>query len=161
MKFHRFHSIRFQVPRLCSARSWHPFRTCCGKDQAVRIFRSVIIVQGSYTLLTAIWPLVDIESFMAVTGYKTDQWLVKTVGALLIPIAITLISYLFVKTNPTPAFVLGSLTSIALIWVDFYFSGKNVIPDIYQLDGWIEVCFLLAWIYLACFRFGEISRSVR
>jgi hypothetical protein len=98
---------------------------------------------------------------MAVTGFKTDQWLVKTVGALLIPIAVTLISYLFIKTNPAPAFVLGSLTSIAFIWVDFYFSGKNIIPDIYQLDGWIELCFLLTWIYLASFRFGDIFRAVR
>jgi hypothetical protein len=96
---------------------------------------------------------------MTITGYKTDQWLVKTVGALLIPIAVTLLSYLFIKTHPAPAIILGSLTAIALISVDFYFSMQNLIPDIYQLDGWIESAFLITWIYLAWFRFEDVCRT--
>lgn len=33
-------------------------------------------IQGCYYLITLIWPLVHIKSFMAVTGYKRDVWLV-------------------------------------------------------------------------------------
>ena len=40
------------------------------------------LVQGSYYLLTGLWPVVHLRSFEAVTGPKVDKWLVKTFGAL-------------------------------------------------------------------------------
>jgi hypothetical protein len=57
----------------------------------MKLTKYPIIVQSVYMLLTGIWPLVHIESFMVVTGPKADIWLVKTVGAMLIPIALTLL----------------------------------------------------------------------
>lgn len=39
--------------------------------------------QGLFYLTSGIWPLIDMPSFEAVTGRKTDKWLVKTVGLLL------------------------------------------------------------------------------
>jgi cytochrome b subunit of formate dehydrogenase len=39
--------------------------------------------QGSYYVLTGLWPLLHRSSFLAVTGPKVDLWLVNTVGALL------------------------------------------------------------------------------
>jgi hypothetical protein len=39
--------------------------------------RTLIWIHAVYTLLTAVWPLVDIKSFMIITGHKTDIWLVK------------------------------------------------------------------------------------
>lgn len=41
------------------------------------------IVHGLYYLVTAIWPLVSMRTFMAVTGPKVDQWLVLPVGLLI------------------------------------------------------------------------------
>ena len=38
--------------------------------------------QGLFYLTSGIWPLIDMPSFEAVTGRKTDKWLVKTVGLL-------------------------------------------------------------------------------
>jgi len=38
--------------------------------------------QGLFYLTSGIWPLLDMPSFEAVTGRKTDKWLVKTVGLL-------------------------------------------------------------------------------
>ena len=40
------------------------------------------LVQGAFYAATGLWALVDLGSFMAVTGPKTDHWLVKTVGIL-------------------------------------------------------------------------------
>jgi hypothetical protein len=40
------------------------------------------LVQGAFYAATGLWALVDLDSFMAVTGPKTDHWLVKTVGIL-------------------------------------------------------------------------------
>ena len=113
----------------------------------MRLTNQLLLVQGVYTLLTAVWPLIDIDSFMAVTGYKTDQWLVKTVGALLIPISVTLLSLRHLS-DQRPAYLLGGLTAIAFIIIDFYYSTKNIIPDIYQVDGAIEIIFLGCWLYI-------------
>ena len=43
---------------------------------------ALAVLQGAYFGLTAAWALVHIDSFMRVTGAKTDVWLVKTVAAL-------------------------------------------------------------------------------
>ncbi|MDJ1493174.1 hypothetical protein QNI19_09550 [Cytophagaceae bacterium DM2B3-1] len=115
----------------------------------MKLFRWQIKIQSVYILITALWPLIDIETFMMITGYKTDIWLVKTVGALLIPVSLTLGSFLFVHTDARPAFLLGALTALAFISVDFYYSLTDVISNIYMLDGAIEILFLLIWIYLS------------
>lgn len=115
----------------------------------MNIFRWLIWLQASYILVTAIWPLIHIQSFMHVTGYKTDVWLVKTVGALLVPVSICLYSFLFINTDRRPALILGSLTSVAFISVDFYYALSDVISDIYLADGAIELLFLFIWIYVA------------
>lgn len=106
-------------------------------------------VQASYILITAIWPIADIESFMKITGYKQDTWLVKTVGALLIPVAASLYSHLRAGADRRPAIILGSLTAVAFACVDFYYAFTDVISDIYLVDGVIELFFLAAWVYVA------------
>jgi hypothetical protein len=111
-------------------------------------FRTIIIAQSVYILITAVWPILDIESFMIITGYKTDIWLVKTVGALLIPVAACLSTYLFIESDTRPAFVLGMLTCISFIVIDFYYALNDVISDIYLVDGIVQIIFLLMWILL-------------
>jgi hypothetical protein len=49
-------------------------------------------VQGWFYVLTGLWAIVDIGSFQAVTGPKTDLWLVKTVGVLVGVIIIAIAS---------------------------------------------------------------------
>jgi hypothetical protein len=114
-----------------------------------RLFFWLVWIQSVYTFITAVWPLIDIESFMMVTGYKTDVWLVKTVGALLIPIAVSLLSHAFTKENHWPAVFLGALTAAAFICIDFYYSLQDVISDIYMADGVVEIVFLLLWSIVA------------
>jgi hypothetical protein len=58
----------------------------------MKLFRIVLWVQTIYYLLTAIWPLADIESFMLVTGRKTDIWLVKTVSVLLLAVVFSFVT---------------------------------------------------------------------
>ena len=125
----------------------------------MQFFRIIIWIQGIYTLFTAIWPIVDIDSFMVVTGYKTDIWLVKTVGALLIPVAICLISFLFIQTDKRPAFFLGSFTSVAFISIDFYYVLTDVVSDIYMVDGFVQIVFLLSWVYVGIKRYDVLIHS--
>ena len=115
----------------------------------MKLFRLTVSMQATYILITAIWPLIHIESFMEVTGYKTDIWLVKTVGALLIPIAACLYAYLLIETDRRPAIVLGSLTAIAFLAIDLYYALTDVISDIYLADGAVEFIFLTLWLLVA------------
>jgi hypothetical protein len=119
---------------------------------SMKLFRTLIIVQSAYIFLTAVWPILDIESFVAVTGDKTDIWLVKTVGALLIPVAACLSTYLFISSDIRPAFVLGIFTSISFIAIDFYYALNDVISDIYLIDGAVQFIFLVMWILVTAKR---------
>jgi hypothetical protein len=51
----------------------------------------VLFIQGVYYLVTGVWPLVSMDTFLRVTGPKTDLWLVNTVGALIAVIALALL----------------------------------------------------------------------
>lgn len=114
----------------------------------MRLYRVIVLTQATYTLITAVWPLVHIESFMEVTGYKREVWLVKTVGALLIPVALCLYAHLYFKSDHRPAIVLGSFTALAFACIDFYYALNDVIPDIYLADGVVELIFLGGWLYI-------------
>lgn len=111
-----------------------------------RLLFYLILGQCAYTLITAIWPLVHIKSFMAVTGPKRDVWLVKTVGALLIPIATCLVTVLLLGTDYRPAIVLGALAALAFIIIDVYYVSKKVIARIYLADAAVEFVFLIGYI---------------
>jgi hypothetical protein len=113
------------------------------------LYRFLLWFQGVYTLLTAIWPLIDIQSFLWASGPKTDIWLVKTVGACLTAIALSLLSFLFVSTHPLPAIVLGGCTAVGMACIDFYYTFTNTISAIYLWDGTLETAFALTWIYIA------------
>jgi hypothetical protein len=111
------------------------------------IYRLLLIVQGFYTFITALWAIIDIDSFMKITGPKTDIWLVKTVSIVLVAVGLTLLSHLKEPDEPVlPAIVLGCITSAGLAFIDFFYSSKNTISFVYATDGIIEVAFFLGWM---------------
>src|SRR5215213_10782382 len=114
-----------------------------------KIYHILLWVQGLYILLTALWGLVDIDSFMMVTGPKTDIWLVKTVSVLLLPIAICFFSALFLKMPFLPMLLIAMVTSAGLAFIDFYYTANKTIKWVYAVDGIAEFIFLMVWIYLA------------
>jgi hypothetical protein len=115
-------------------------------------FRTLLLIQAFYIFITAVWPLVHIESFMAVTGPKTDVWLVKTVGALLIPISLCMLVHWLMSIRALPVVVLGMGTSIAFICIDFYYALNDVISDIYLADGILQILFLMGWGWVLLIR---------
>ena len=62
-----------------------------------KMYSLLLGVQGYYTLLTAISGLVDIDSFMALTGPKNDIWLVKTVSVVLLAVAVCLLTHKYIN----------------------------------------------------------------
>src|SRR5215204_6110532 len=106
-----------------------------------KLYSGILWAQGIYTFLTATWPIVDIESFMLVTGYKTDLWLVKTVSILLLAISISLLLCTVFKQFNYPVALLALLVAVGMAYVDFYYSLNNTISKIYMADGFVEIGF--------------------
>ena len=109
-----------------------------------RLLRRVAMVQGVYFVLTGIWPLFGINSFQAVTGAKTDLWLVYTVGCLVAVVGTALLVAV-VKRRITPELaILGIGSAVALAGIDVIFVLRGVISWVYLLDAIAEGV-LIAW----------------
>ena len=83
---------------------------------------------------------------MWVTGPKTDIWLVKTVGAVISVIGISLLAGGLSGQVGLPAFLLAVLSAAALAAVDVIYVGNGTISKIYLLDAAVEVLLIAAWL---------------
>lgn len=111
-----------------------------------RLYKGLCYTQGIYTLLTALWALADIHSFMQITGPKTDIWLVKTVATLLLPIGTCLLFGVFIREDRWMVLLLGAMTALGLVIIDLYYTLNKTISNIYLLDGCLEFLFFVGWI---------------
>jgi hypothetical protein len=108
--------------------------------------RTWALIQGVYFLLTGVWPLISIRTFQAVTGPKVDLWLVKTVGALVAVVGLTIVLAALSGTVGMAILVLSVVSAAALCIVDINYSMKGVISKIYLLDAVIEIAIIAGWI---------------
>jgi hypothetical protein len=100
----------------------------------------VSILQGFYYLLTGLWAIAGIRTFQMVTGPKTDLWLVKTVGAVLISAGL--------RSSVTfEIFTLAVGSCPALAAVDIIYAGKKVISEIYLPDAALEANFYRGLVF--------------
>ena len=108
----------------------------------------VALFQGFYLLVSGVWPIFHIASFIKITGPKTDLWLVKTVGVLLSVIGAILL-YAGVNDQVTAAiFFLGIGSAAGLTAIEIIYVSKKVILPIYLLDAVIEILLIIWWILL-------------
>jgi hypothetical protein len=107
------------------------------------VLRIVLRTQAVYYVLTGLWPLVSIESFEMVTGPKTDDWLVHTVGLLAATIGCTL----YVGARPArPAgavVLLAVLSAASFAAIDLAYALTGRISAVYLLDAAVEVGLVL------------------
>ena len=109
--------------------------------------RTVLGTQSTYFLITALWPLVHYPSFEAVTGRKRDVWLVKTVSALLLPVAAAL-GMGALRAQPSEEVrVLGAGSAIALGSVETFYALRGRIRPVYLGDAVIEALFVLGLLF--------------
>ncbi len=120
-----------------------------------RGFTALCLVQGLYYLVTGICPLVSIDTFIAVTGPKTDNlptglpvdhWLVEAVAVLVV---VNGLSFLVgaARGVPTPELtVLAVGSAIVLTGIDVFYVTREVIPPIYLADAAAELVLIAAWI---------------
>lgn len=119
--------------------------------------RTIPYLQGIYYILTGIWRLINIESFIRVTGAKTDIWLVQTVGLLLLPYGLLCF---YIANNAQKNLIIAmalALCSVCLAGINVYYYLRNDISWVYSVDIVIEMIFLVYWI-LYIYK-GEVSES--
>jgi len=115
-----------------------------------RSVRLVLGVQGAYYVASGIWPLVNMDSFEFVTGPKADDWLVYTVGLLLVAIGASLITAVRLQQAGVAICVLAFGTSLALVAIEIFHVTAGEISVVYLLDAAVEIAlaFALAWTLL-------------
>ncbi len=107
------------------------------------------IAQGAFYFLTGTWPLLHLASFEAITGPKTDDWLVQTVGALLATFGAVL-ALAGLRSRITSEWrLLAASFAFVLAVVDITFVLRDVISPIYLADAAVELPLVMAWIWAA------------
>lgn len=119
---------------------------------------NVFLFQGVYFLITGIWPLLGMESFMVATGPKQDTWLVEMVGLLAASIGLTfIVSSLRNRHLPI---VLAYATASSFLLMDVVYVAKGVISSIYLLDAVIQFAFITVLTIFIIKRKRQIDASM-
>jgi hypothetical protein len=105
----------------------------------------VALVQGIYFLVTGIWPILSMRTFLLITGPKTDVWLVKTVGLILATIGAVLIYAQMTATVNPPVIVLAIGAALALMVAEVIYVAKRVISPVYLGDAFVELVLIVWW----------------
>ena len=106
------------------------------------------LLQGTFYLLTGIWPLVSIRTFEWVTGPKVDRWLVKTVGVLVSVVGGVLLLAGARRRVTAETAVLAAGSALGLAGIDAVYSLRGRISKVYLLDAAAEVLLVLGWAVL-------------
>lgn len=111
--------------------------------------RIVLYVQALVYLVTGAWPLVHLESFEWVTGEKYDDFLVHTVGLLLVVVGAVLLRALrrAVLTAELLWVAAGTAASLLVIDVVYWWNGR--LSPVYLADAAIEAVFLVTALRFA------------
>jgi hypothetical protein len=113
-------------------------------------------VQSIYYGLTGAWPVVHMRSFEALTGPKTDDWLVHMVGLLTVAIAVAI--WPRAAGIPTSVRTLAVWAAASYLVIDVVYTALGVISPIYLLDGAAEVGIIVGHVVLRP-REGHAARS--
>jgi hypothetical protein len=117
------------------------------KRSPARLVTTLAAGQGLYYLLTGLWRLVHLATFEAVTGPKTDAWLVQTVGVLVTAIGATLCSAAASRIIADEIALLAMASAAGLAAIDVMHVISGTIGHVYLLDAAVEVAFVAAWAF--------------
>lgn len=107
---------------------------------------TLLLMQGIYYLFTALWPLIDVSSFMDFTGFKTDVWLVKTVAVLVLCISLAFLVCAFLREASFAIMLLAVFSATGFFAIDLYYTSTNTIDGIYLADASIQLILICAWL---------------
>ncbi|RJQ65710.1 MAG: hypothetical protein C4519_27390 [Desulfobacteraceae bacterium] len=107
--------------------------------------RFVVWIQGLYYLVMGLWPVLNIGSFEEVTGPKTDLWLVKTVGILIVVCGFVLVLSAYRRRIRLEVAFLGIGIALALIIIELVYVTIGTISPIYLLDAVVQALLIVGW----------------
>jgi len=111
-----------------------------------------VLGQGLYYFISGFWALLSMRTFEKVTGPKTDHWLVRTIGLMLVVIGSALITGGIRKTITPELVVLGAGIAGVLLGIDIFYVTKKKISRIYLFDAVAELIFIMGWISVYVFQ---------
>jgi hypothetical protein len=97
-----------------------------------------------YYAITGVWPIVHMRSFEAITGPKTDKWLVNTVGALALANGVALAFGARRETIAPETIALAVCSATAFAAVDLVYVSRGTIRPVYLADAAIELALAAA-----------------
>jgi hypothetical protein len=111
--------------------------------------RALMTGQAAYYILSGALPLVSRRAFEAITGKKTDFWLVQMVGLLAVSIGSTMALALMEDEDDESLALVGLSTMAAASFaaIDVVHVARRRISPIYLLDAVAEVA-LLALVHI-------------
>lgn len=125
-----------------------PFDLCTmvvARMRTMTALERLSLAQGLFNASTGLWPVFHRESFEAVTGPKTDFWLVKTVGLMLATTG-AVMSLAARRRSVTPEIkMLGIGIAASVSAIDLIYAGKGRISRIYLLDAAVEAGLITGW----------------
>jgi hypothetical protein len=108
--------------------------------------RAILQLQAAYYIGTGLWPLVSRRAFEAVTGPKTDWWLVQMVGLLAAAIGASLAAGAR-DERPAPAIrTLAVLSATSFAGIDVVHALRGRISKIYLADAAVELMLIAALV---------------
>jgi hypothetical protein len=110
--------------------------------------RALVRAQASYYGLTGAWPIVHRRSFEAVSGPKTDYWLVRMVGALTAATAVTLAVGARGEDVSPETRVLALTSAASFAAVDGYYGARRRISKVYLIDLFLQGCLIVLLLRL-------------
>jgi len=110
----------------------------------MRDVRFAALVQGTFYVASGLWPILHFRSFEAITGKKQEPWLVKTMGALIAAVGVTLLSG--ARERKTSTKTLGIASALVLGGADIIFVGRKQIPRVYLADAIAEAALIATWL---------------
>ena len=101
---------------------------------------------AAYYIASGVWPLAHMHSFEAVTGPKTDKWLVKMVAALVVANGVALAFGTRRDTIAAETIVLATCSAAAFAAIDLVFVSRGTIQPVYLGDAAVELALAAAII---------------
>jgi hypothetical protein len=110
-----------------------------------RAWNAIALLQAGYYLVTGLWPLLHLQSFLKVTGPKTDVWLVKTLGVLISVIGAVLGMAGVQQSVTRELALLGIGSAAGLTAIEVIYVARRRIAPVYLLDAVAELALLIGW----------------
>ena len=101
--------------------------------------RPVLIAQGAYYAATGLLPFGSRRAFEAVTGSKTEWWLVQTVGLLVTVVGGALISGATRRTTSPELLGIAAGSAASLAAIDVVYVARGRIAPSYLVDAAVQV----------------------